>query len=69
MLKSILIIMLLIFSSVKASFLPGQSVPDKAFTELKFNNDGTVDSLDKNLHTILNDGRTVIIYFFTITFS
>jgi len=69
MLRTILLTLFLLISSVNAAYLPGDLIPDKSFTELKFNNDGTVDSLSRNLHTILNDGRTVIIYFFTITFS
>lgn len=69
MLKTILITLLIWMSSLFAVFAPGETIPNMDFIELQFNDDESVDSLSRNLYTILDDGRTVIIYFFTITFS
>lgn len=67
--KIILVTMLIWIGSLFAVFTPGDTIPNIEFTELQFNDDDSVDSLSRDLYTILDDGRTVIIYFFTITFS
>jgi len=67
--KTILTALFIWIGSLFAVFTPGDTIPNMAFTELQFNDDQSVDSLSRDLYTILDDGRTVIIYFFTITFS
>jgi len=69
MLKYLLITAFLLCWSPVLALMPGDTVSDLAFDEITLTGESTADTIPRSLHTILNDGRTVIIYFFTITFS